>query len=60
MRRKINLVRLSKNEIELVKGGYVWKGDDKICCCGCGCYGPSSTRDNMNANYEDGLHSPIQ
>lgn len=59
MSKRLNLVELSKNEMEKVKGGYIiteWEDGS----CGCGCYyagsGGSSSRDNCNANINGGPH----
>jgi len=63
MRKKMNLLSMSKNELKNVKGAAAtW--------CGCGClyagekedadddyYGGSSTSANGSANAAEGLHS---
>ncbi len=48
---KLNHLReadLNSREMSQLKGGL---------CCGCSCYGPSSTVDNQNANAESGYGS---
>ena len=67
LKKKINLVQLSKKEIKSVKAGmpipsgYVIECDSEH-CCGCGCYyaqsGGSSTSANKSANYDNDLYSP--
>ncbi|GET47030.1 TIGR04149 family rSAM-modified RiPP [Capnocytophaga felis] len=49
---KLNQLReadLSAKEMSELKGG--------THCCGCGCHGPSSTKNNFNANLEGGYSS---
>jgi natural product precursor len=55
--KKINLVNLSKNELQKKELNKLLGGEN---CCICGCNG-GSTGDNRDANYGDGasgLSSP--
>ncbi len=58
MSKKLKLTKLSRKEVEKVKGG----GVDVYGPCGCGCAyadcGGSSTTDNAYANSLEGLSTP--
>ena len=53
MRKYLNLFQLNKKNLSNVRGG-------TSCCCACAYEnsGGSSTFDNCDANFEDGLESP--
>jgi hypothetical protein len=62
MKRKLSLTELKRKEMGEIKGAYDYKYDPHTgVVCGCGCYysasGGSSTLNNKNANFDDGLFS---
>jgi len=63
MKKKLNLIELSKVEEKNVKGGYIIDlTGPKECGCACayaGQPGGSSTYNNRMANKREGLASPI-
>ena len=64
MRKKVNLLSLSKNELKNVKGAAAAACEGHGCHCnydgthGDDYYGGSSSDDNHDANAAAGLHSP--
>ena len=57
MRSKLNLTKLTENELETISGG-LGRGM-RVCSCACrySDKGGSSTNGNGNANFDGGKHS---
>ena len=56
---ELEATRLSERQLSSVKGGkQVEMVAEAGYNCSCGCQGPSSSKDNKNANIEGGLQTP--